>query len=77
MEGENFIKCILSREVDDKKEESFSILDLFHTVPQITILDVMHHLKTSRTTAGRQLSDLVKQGKIKKTGKGRSTYYTK
>lgn len=78
MEGENFIKCILSRELKDKKEEEiFSILDLFHTLQQITIVDVMHYLKTSRTTAGRLLSNLVEEGSIKKAGKGRGTYYVK
>lgn len=75
LEGENFIKCILPRELADKEEDS-SILDLFYTLSQINISDVMHHLKTSRTTAGRVLSELVSQGKIKQRGKGRGTYYT-
>ncbi|MES2200510.1 MAG: ATP-binding protein [Chlamydiota bacterium] len=74
VEGENFIKCILSREFGVEESEE-CILDLFDTLSQITILEVMHYLKVSRTTAGRQLSQFVKLGKIKKEGKGRSTYY--
>ena len=77
IEGEGFVKCILPRvkaqieEVDELR----LIMDLFKTMSEINISDVMSRLRLTRPTAGRKLNDLVKKGLIQKKGKGRGSSY--
>lgn len=76
IEGENFIKCILPREMAKKmKENKDFILKLFDSAKKITISDVIQSLEISRSSAGRELDELTQQGKIEKIGKGRGTSY--
>lgn len=78
LEGENFVKYILPREMAKKtKEDSDSILNLFNTATKITISDVIQNLGISRTSAGRKLNELAQDGKIEKIGKGRGSSYIK
>lgn len=78
IEGEGFVKCILPRGVakEDEVDEQRLIMDLFETVREITISDVMRHFGLTRPTAGRKLNALVKGGFIQKIGKGRGASYT-
>ena len=77
IEGEGFVKCILPRieaqveEVDELRP----IMDLFETMSEINISDVMSRLRLTRPTAGRKLNALVKKGLIQKKGKGRGSSY--
>jgi ATP-dependent DNA helicase RecG len=79
IEGEGFVKCILPRikaegeEVDDLR----LIMDLFETMNEINISDVMSQLRLTRPTAGRKLTALVKKGFLQKKGKGRGSIYIK
>ena len=76
IEGENFIKCVLPREIAETREnDRDSILDLFNNATKITISDVIQNIRVSRTTAGRRLEQLVQLGKIEKVGKGRGSSY--
>ena len=79
IEGEGFVKCILPR-VETKVEEGDElrpIMDLFETMTEITISDVMSRFRLTRPTAGRKLNVLVKKGLIQKKGKGRGSIYTR
>lgn len=79
IEGEGFVKCILPRveanieEVDELR----LIMDLFETMTEVSISDVMSHLRLTRPTAGRKLNALVKKGFIQKQGKGRGSSYVR
>ncbi len=77
IEGPGFVKFILPRghKKMSKTEETDPLQTLFDTAGEITVSDVMNHLKVSRATAGRQLQALVKKKIIKKIGKGRSVRY--
>lgn len=77
IEGEGFVKCILPRveAQEEKVDELRSILDLFETMNEINISDVMSRLRLTRPTAGRKLKALVKKGFIEKKGKGRGSIY--
>lgn len=79
IEGEGFVKCILPRVEADVEEvdELRPIMDLFETMSEINISNVMGHLQLTRPTAGRKLNALVKKGLIQKKGKGRGSSYTK
>jgi predicted HTH transcriptional regulator len=76
IEGENFIKYILPREkLAEPKKEQDLILHLFNSAAKITIADVIHALKISRTSAGRKLEKLVREGKLERVGVGRGSSY--
>jgi Predicted transcriptional regulator containing an HTH domain and an uncharacterized domain shared with the mammalian protein Schlafen len=77
VDGEGFVKCILPRiEANEGEHEAQgSIMDLFKTMTEITISDVMAHFRITRPTAGRKLSALVKAGLIRKKGQGRGSSY--
>jgi ATP-dependent DNA helicase RecG len=82
IEGEGFVKCILPREPLGKEMQTMAdelqpILALFDLASEITISDVTKSLGLPRTTAGRRLEVLIKLGKIKKTGRGRGTVYSR
>lgn len=77
IEGEGFVKCILPRVEANVKEvdELRPVMDLFETMTEVTISDVMSHLRLTRPTAGRKLNALVKKGFIQKRGQGRGSSY--
>jgi ATP-dependent DNA helicase RecG len=79
IEGEGFVKCILPRTQAKVEivDELSSIIDLFETMTEINISDVMSLLHLTRPTAGRKLDALVKRGLIEKKGKGRGSSYTR
>ena len=62
------------KEVDELRP---NIMDLFETMTEITISDVMSRFRLTRPTAGRKLNVLVKKGLIQKKGKGRGSIYIK
>ena len=59
----------------EEGDELRSIMDLFETMTEITISDVMSRFRLTRPTAGRKLNVLVKTGLIRKRGKGRGSGY--
>jgi ATP-dependent DNA helicase RecG len=84
IEGENYVKCILPRPSQTGiikavtlplEEDLEKILKLFATATEITVSDVIGNLKLARATAVRRLATLVKQGTLKKTGRGKGTRY--
>ena len=80
IEGEGFVRCILPRveaKVEEGDELMRPIMDLFETMTEITISDVMSRFRLTRPTAGRKLNVLVKKGLIQKKGKGRGSIYTR
>ncbi len=83
VEGTGFIKCTLPRPMPGAKKtlktsnSEKELLRLFYIAGEIRITDIMSHLHLSRATAGRLLASLTKKKLIDRTGKGRSTYYTK
>ena len=82
IEGENFIKCILPRPLaSDMPIETIDptqkILTLFEFIEELSISDVMKALHLSRPTAGRRLTELVKQGLLELVGQGRMARYRK
>jgi predicted HTH transcriptional regulator len=52
-------------------------MDLYETMTEVSISDVMNHFRLTRPTAGRKLNALVKKGFIQKRGKGRGSSYIK
>jgi ATP-dependent DNA helicase RecG len=79
IEGEGFVKCILPRvkAQANRVDELESIMDLFETMAEVTISDVIGRLRLTRPTAGRKLNTLVKKRLIQKKGKGRGSIYTR
>ena len=78
IEGENFVKCILPREISPVKKEDGDkqkILELFNVSERITMSDVIEILELPRATAGRRLGDLTKQGILQKIGVGKASSY--
>jgi ATP-dependent DNA helicase RecG len=77
IEGAGFVKCILPRveaQVEEVDELS-AIMDLFDSMKEINISNVMSRLRLTRPTAGRKLNILLKKGLIQKKGKGRGSIY--
>lgn len=64
------MKCVLPRiKAQLEKPDDLSlIMDLFETMTEVTISEVMSRFRLSRPTAGRKLSALVKKGLIEKKG---------
>lgn len=79
IEGENYIKCILPRgtALIEKKEKDLKhkILDLFEFSKEIVISDVITALVIPRSTVGRWLSELTKEGILQKIGTGKGSHY--
>ena len=82
IEGENFIKVILPRPVEQKTQfASFEendlkrILELFSQVTELSVSEIMEQLNLSRATVGRKLKELVASKKLKKIGAGAGTKY--
>ncbi|MBM3198198.1 MAG: winged helix-turn-helix transcriptional regulator [Chlamydiae bacterium] len=80
IEGAGFVKCILPRELmleEATSEDMQAILALFEVASEIKISDIMRSIKISRTTVGRRLQQLQKQGMIEQIGTGKGTRYRK
>ncbi|MBA2307596.1 putative DNA binding domain-containing protein [Candidatus Dependentiae bacterium] len=83
VEGENFIKYILPRAsrttalIAPVTSDVQGILGLFDTATDLTIGDIVTALRITRSTAGRRLASLVKEGILKKHGVGSGTRYSK
>lgn len=84
LEGDGFIKCILPRQslkhatVKQRlktTDEYQDILDLFKHVSELSISDIMQTLNITRTTAGRRISKMIKDGILLKKGNGKATRY--
>ncbi len=80
-EGTGFVKCILPRkpkvEQSENLEYSQMVNALFFTKGEIRVSDVMEHLNVSRSTAGRILTKLTKDGQLNKIGHGSASRYVK
>lgn len=85
LEGENYIKCILPRpNPREKKEPTASqqssgdfarIIHLLQCATEISVSDIIQNLKIPRATAVRRLTQLQKDGVLKKIGSGKGTRY--
>ena len=76
IEGENFIKCVLSRQkVERGHRDEEKILALFHLQDEITLSDVMDKCAISRSTAQRWLHALIEAGAIERLGQTRNVRY--
>ncbi len=84
VEGPNFVKCILPRpsargkaasESESIDEDLQRIIRLFKTSGELSISDVIEHVRINRATAGRKIAALVENGLLKKIGKGKGTRY--
>ena len=78
--GENFVKCILPRASYAREhipQEYGPFLRLFITADSLSVSEVMEALHIPRATATRRLTQLVKEGLIRKSGIGKSTRYHK
>ncbi|MBI5273739.1 MAG: putative DNA binding domain-containing protein [Chlamydiales bacterium] len=77
IEGENYVKCILPRIKKQKKliDHTEVILALFDIHPEVTLDQIQHALSISRSTAVRRINELIKQKKVIRIGKTRSTRF--
>lgn len=80
IEGENYIKCILPRELLNEKATKLlsneeKILDLLSINHEITVKDVIQNILISKTSAIRHLNKLIHEGVIEKIGQTKSTRY--
>jgi ATP-dependent DNA helicase RecG len=78
--GENFVKCILPRAsyaVGQIADEYKQFLRLFNTADSLSVSEVVRALHVPRSTATRRLTELVKQGRLRKSGRGKATRYHK
>jgi ATP-dependent DNA helicase RecG len=81
IEGENYVKCILPRELGDlpkmteKEQAKAKILSMLAVSPQITMSDIMTHLGLPRSTVGRRLAEMTQEGSLQKIGQGKNSYY--
>ncbi len=77
IEGTNFVKCILPRILSETIQEDIEaqILSLFKISDEISTADIIRQLNIPRTSAGRALNELIKNGKLERYGKGPNTKY--
>ncbi len=87
VEGENYIKCILPRMSNLRKQPQRSlqgihqqpeledILHLFRTSTEIAVGDVINNLRIPRATATRRLAQLVQLNVLRSVGRGKATRY--
>lgn len=81
-EGINFVKYVLPRPSAKREivketidEDLQRIIRLFKTAVELSIGDIIEHTRMNRASAGRRISFLVKEGVLKKIGKGKGTRY--
>lgn len=79
IEGENFVKCVLPREMAPATAPSDedAIMRLLFTRDSITVVDVMNALGVSRASAGRRLRALELSRTLVRVGRGPTTRYEK
>ncbi len=83
IEGENFIKYILPRASQARaytpslESDEHRILALFETATELSIGEIITALHMPRSTAGKRLASLVKEGIMLKQGIGSGTRYSK
>ncbi len=82
IEGANYVKYILPRPSTKVRateatldDESRRILKLLKTTTDVRMSDIIEQLQIQRSTAGRRIAQLVKEGLIQKIGKGKGTRY--
>jgi ATP-dependent DNA helicase RecG len=78
IEGENFVKCILSRkELDLKKKqtEAEKVIGYLKQVQSASISELMKFLHLSRSTCYRRLEKLVQEGILERTGSYKDAKY--
>ena len=78
--GDNFVKCVLPRATHTPKQtlhEYDHFLRLFIAADSLSVSEVIQALHIPRSTATRRLTGLVKQGLLKKSGRGKATRYHK
>ncbi|MBI5273667.1 MAG: putative DNA binding domain-containing protein [Chlamydiales bacterium] len=78
--GENFVKCILPRAnyaTEQISHKYGQFLQLFTSADSISVSEIMQALHIPRATATRRLTQLVKEGMLKKSGRGKATRYHK
>jgi len=77
VEGENYVKLILPRELKNKGEVATDdeLVKLFASSPEISLDDVQKILGVSRTTATRKMNRWIKDGRVERAGKTRSTRF--
>ncbi|MBA3752383.1 putative DNA binding domain-containing protein [Candidatus Dependentiae bacterium] len=83
IEGENFIKYILPRasqvrkDIKSPQSDVHRILDLFETATELSVGEILTALHMPRSTVGKRLAALVKEGVLRKHGIGSGTRYSK
>lgn len=81
-ENDGFVKCVLPRPVPGKMpihseaDEVKTILALFEKATDLSIAEIVTLTKIPRSTAGRKIAMLVKDGVLKQIGTGRNTRYS-
>lgn len=78
IEGEAFVKCILPRtalKTSDQSSPLQQLIGLLRENREISIAQAQSALGVSRATTGRRLRELVQQGYLKQSGKGRGARY--
>jgi ATP-dependent DNA helicase RecG len=78
IEGENFLKCILSRKKLERKKkltEVEIVINYLKQVQSASISEFMELLSLPRTTCYRRLEKFVKEGVLERTGESRSAKY--
>lgn len=81
-ENDGFVKCVLPRPLPGKKtvhieiDEVKAILSLFEKATDVSMSDIVTLTQIPRSTAGRKVALLVKDGVLKQTGTGRNTRYS-
>jgi ATP-dependent DNA helicase RecG len=75
LEGDNYVKSILPREQKRHVDEDNALLALFAQSPEISLEDVQRGLGISRATASRRINEWIRDKKVDRIGKTRSTRY--
>lgn len=80
IEGENYIKCILPRTIEDTTItktilDTDRILKLFEVRPEISVKDVVQALSISKATAIRRMNELMKDGLVVRQGQTKGIRY--
>lgn len=78
IDGDGYVKCILPRK-DHKKATAHNdydrILNLYRSVEELRVSDVMKALALPRSTASRKLSEMVQRGILKMSDVGKASRY--
>ena len=84
IEGDGYVKCILPREMklvsenqNADREDSYQIERLIEQYDSFQMQDIVGKYSASRSSIGRILGKLVRDGRLIKRGKGRGVSYEK